>query len=53
LEGATLRAFETLEKAGGKALARDSVNLVGHFNMSNEGTMVVPSEYLEVVITKR
>ena len=51
--GPVLKAFETLEDAGGKALARDIIDLVGRFNTSGDETMVVPSEYLEVVITKR
>jgi ubiquinone/menaquinone biosynthesis C-methylase UbiE len=51
--GPVLKAFETLEEAGGKALARDIINLVGRFNTSSDETMVVPSEYLEVVITKK
>jgi ubiquinone/menaquinone biosynthesis C-methylase UbiE len=51
--GPMLKAFETLEEAGRKALARDIIDLVGRFNISGDETMVVPSEYLEVVITKR
>ena len=51
--GPVLKAFETLEEAGGKALARDIIDLVGRFNTSGDQTMVVPSEYLEVVIAKR
>ncbi len=51
--GPVLKAFETLEEAGGKALACDIVDLVGRFNTSGDQTMVVPSEYLEVVIAKR
>lgn len=51
--GPVLKAFETLEEASGKALARDTINLVGRFNTSSDETMVVPSEYLEVVITKK
>jgi hypothetical protein len=51
--GPMLKAFETLEVAGGKALARDIIDLVGRFNTSGDETMVVPSEYLEVVIAKR
>ena len=27
--------------------------LIGRFNRSGDGTMVVPSEYLEIVITRR
>jgi len=51
--GPMLKAFETLEDAGGKALARDIVDLIGRFNTSGDRTMVVPGEYLEVVVTKR
>ena len=51
--GPMLKAFEALEEAGGKALARDIIVLVGRFNTSGDQTMVVPSEYLEVVITRR
>jgi ubiquinone/menaquinone biosynthesis C-methylase UbiE len=51
--GPVLKAFEMLEDADGKALARDIIDLVGRFNISGDQTMVVPSEYLEVVITKR
>jgi hypothetical protein len=48
-----LKAFEALDATGRKALARDIIGLVGHFNMSRDETMVVPSEYLEVIIIKR
>ena len=51
--GPMLKAFEALEEAGGKALARDIIVLVGRFNTSGDQTMVVPGEYLEVVITRR
>jgi hypothetical protein len=51
--GPMLKAFEALDTAGRKALARDIIDLIGRFNKSGDETMVVPSEYLEVVITKR
>jgi ubiquinone/menaquinone biosynthesis C-methylase UbiE len=51
--GPMLKAFEALDEAGRKALARDIIELVGRFNTSGDETMVVPSEYLEVVVTKR
>jgi ubiquinone/menaquinone biosynthesis C-methylase UbiE len=51
--GPVLKAFETLDETGGKALARDIIDLIGRLNTSGDETMVVPSEYLEVVITKR
>ena len=51
--GPMLKAFEALDEAGRKALARDIIELVGRFNTSGDDTVVVPSEYLEVVITRR
>ena len=51
--GPVLKAFEALEGGSRKVLARDIIDLVGRFNTSGDQTMVVPSEYLEVVITKR
>ena len=51
--GPMLKAFEALDEAGGKALARDIIDLVGRFNISGDETMVVPGEYLEVIVTKR
>jgi ubiquinone/menaquinone biosynthesis C-methylase UbiE len=51
--GPVLKAFETLDEPSGKALARDIIDLIARFNTSGDQTMVVPGEYLEVVITKR
>ena len=51
--GPVLKAFEALDTAGRKALARDLTDLVRRLNTSGAETIVVPSEYLEVVITKR
>jgi ubiquinone/menaquinone biosynthesis C-methylase UbiE len=51
--GPMLKAFEALDTAGRASLTRDIIKLVGHFNTSDDETMVVPSEYLEVVVTKR
>jgi len=51
--GPALKAFEALDAAKREALARDIVDLVGRFNRSGDGTMVVPGEYLEVIITTR
>jgi len=51
--GPMLKTFEALDQPRGKALARDLLDLIGRFNKSGDATMVVPSEYLEVVITKR
>lgn len=49
--GPTLKAFEAVGESGREALEADMVELIGRFNAAEDGTMVVPSEYLEVVIT--
>ncbi len=46
------KAFASLEPTGRTALRRDLLALVAQFNRSGDTTMVVPSEYLEVVITR-
>lgn len=51
--GPVLKAFEALGEKGSKALYSDIIGLVERFNASGDATMVVPSEYLEVVITRR
>ncbi len=51
--GPMLKAFAGLDTAGKQALAADLIALVGRFNVSGDTTMVVPSEYLEVVIVRR
>lgn len=51
--GPMLKAFEALNAAGRKALSQDIIELIGRFNTSGDGTVVVPGEYLEVVVTKR
>ncbi len=51
--GPMLKAFEALDAAGRTALARDIIDLVGRFNVSGNDVMVVPGEYLEVVVTTK
>jgi len=51
--GPMLKAFEALQEPGRAALSRDIIELIGRLNTSGDKTMVVPSEYLEVVVTKR
>ena len=51
--GPTLKTFEAVGPAGEAALAQDLVDLVARFNVATDGSMVVPSEYLEAVITTR
>jgi SAM-dependent methyltransferase len=50
--GPVHRAFAALAPEGQVALADDLGALVERFNVSRDGTMVVPSAYLEVVITR-
>ena len=51
--GPLLKAFAALEPEGQAELTDDLTDLIAKFNIAEDGTMVVPSEYLEVVITKR
>jgi ubiquinone/menaquinone biosynthesis C-methylase UbiE len=51
--GPTRRAFESLEAAEREGLEGDLADLVNRFNRSGDGTMVVPSDYLEVVAVRR
>ena len=51
--GPTLKAFAALDEAGQRGLSNDLLALIGRMNRAEDGTMVVPSEYLEIVITKR
>jgi ubiquinone/menaquinone biosynthesis C-methylase UbiE len=50
--GPVHKTFGALEPAAQSALQRDLVGLIEQFNRSGDGTMVVPSEYLEIVITR-
>jgi ubiquinone/menaquinone biosynthesis C-methylase UbiE len=51
--GPVLKAFDTLDAAGQTALASDLLDLFGSFNRARDGSLAAPSEYLEVVITRR
>lgn len=51
--GPVLKAFAALGAAGQTALADDLLALARRFNRAKDGTMVVPSDYLEIVVTKR
>lgn len=50
--GPVLKAFGALDAAGQEALAADIMALIGTFNRATDGTVVVESEYLEVVIRR-
>ncbi len=51
--GPLLKAFAALPPAAQAALESDLKALIQQFNRSGDDTMVVPSEYLEIVITRR
>ncbi|MES3021994.1 MAG: class I SAM-dependent methyltransferase [Pseudomonadota bacterium] len=51
--GPTNRAFATLDANGQQALEKDIVALFDRFNEGGPSSLVVPSEYLEVVVYKR
>jgi len=51
--GPVLKAFATLTPAKQDELHNDLHALIVRMNRAEDGTMVVPSEYLETIITKR
>ena len=51
--GPMLKAFAALDSSNQQALRNDLLALIGRMNGADDGTMVVPSEYLEIVIIKR
>ncbi len=51
--GPMLKAFAALDEEGQQALRNDVLGLIGRMNRAVDGTMVVASEYLEIVIVKR
>lgn len=51
--GPVLKAFASLDATGQAALESDIRALFERFNRSGDSTLVAPSEYLEVVVTRR
>jgi ubiquinone/menaquinone biosynthesis C-methylase UbiE len=51
--GPVLKAFAALDAEGQAGLARDLTDLLERFNTGGTETLTVPSEYLEVVATRR
>lgn len=51
--GPVHKAFGTLDRDGAAALERDIASLLDELNVAGPGSLVVPSAYLEVVITRR
>lgn len=50
--GPTLKAFEALDETAGHSLREDILRLIGVHNRAPDGAMVVPSDYLEIVVTR-
>jgi ubiquinone/menaquinone biosynthesis C-methylase UbiE len=51
--GPVLKAFASLNPESRKALEKDLYALLDQNNAAKDGTLVLPSEYLEVVITRK
>jgi ubiquinone/menaquinone biosynthesis C-methylase UbiE len=50
--GPVLKTFAALDTGAQRALREELLAVVGELNRARDGSMVVPSEYLEVVITR-
>lgn len=51
--GPVLKAFAALDEEAKRALEADIHGLIAEFNIARDGTVVIPGEYLEVVISKQ
>jgi len=51
--GPTHKAFGAIDATAQQQLQADLLALIDGFNVAKDGTLVIPSEYLEIVITKR
>jgi hypothetical protein len=51
--GPTHKAFAALDPAGQTALAKDIEGLLNRLNIAGPASLVVPGEYLEVVIERK
>ncbi len=51
--GPVHKAFAGLPADGAQALEKDLTELLNRLNVAGSGSLVVPSEYLEVVVTRR
>ena len=51
--GPVLKTFASLQPSAQAELTGDIIALIDRFNRSGDGSMVVPSEYLEIVITRK
>ena len=50
--GPVLKAFAAIDESAQQALTADITALIGKFNTASDGTVVIPSEYLEVVAVR-
>ena len=51
--GPVLKAFAALDEQNQMRLAADFHDLIGRLNQADDGTVVVPSDYLEAIVIKR
>jgi len=51
--GPVLKAFAAIDPPAREALEADLYALIERFNVADDGTLLVPGEYLQAVITKR
>jgi ubiquinone/menaquinone biosynthesis C-methylase UbiE len=51
--GPVVKAFAAIDPTAQEALEADLLALLDKFNVAKDGTLVVPSEYLEVIVTTR
>jgi ubiquinone/menaquinone biosynthesis C-methylase UbiE len=51
--GPILKAFAALNPTGQEALTADLLALMQQFNSAERGGLVIPSDYLEIVVTRR
>jgi hypothetical protein len=47
------KAFDSLDADGCEALESDLEELIGYWNISSDETVILPSDYLEVVAVRR
>lgn len=51
--GPMVKAYAALDESKREALTADLENLIARFNRAEDGTMVVPAEYLEIVVVRK
>ncbi len=51
--GPVVKAFAAIDPEAREALEADLYSLLDQFNIAEDGTLVIPGQYLEVVITRR